>query len=52
MHLSDDQMARQSHYESVLFFLDRMIPHGIITEDEYKSAKDYLAEKYKPIIRH
>ena len=52
MHLSDDQMTQQCQYESSLYFLDLMIPQGIITEEEYKVAKAYLRDKYKPVIHH
>lgn len=52
MQLTESQMKHQVQYESVLFFLDKMLSDDILTASEYEEAKEYLREKYTPVIRH
>ncbi len=52
MQLTESQMKQQQQYESVLFFLDKMLVDNIITPSEHEEAKEYIREKYTPVIRH
>ncbi len=52
MQLTESQMKHQEQYESVLFFLDKMLVDNIITPSEYEEAKEYMREEYTPVMRH
>lgn len=52
MMLDEDQMRRQTEYESALYFLKSMLEEGILTNSEYQREVALLETEIKPIIKH
>ena len=52
MQLSEDQFERQSNYETSLCLISKLRDSGLLTPDEFSSAKARLIDKYCPVIQH